>query len=104
MKWTWLFITVAGTVAAFASSRQQLPEGAGKKLLEDRCGACHSLEQVLSRKWNHDEWQQLVVKMVGYGAQLDDKEVEVSVDYLTKYFRPSASADSQDERTARRFI
>ena len=104
MKWTWLFITVAGTVAAFASARQQLPEGAGKKLLEDRCGACHSLEPVLSRKSNHDEWQRLVVKMVGYGAQLDDKEVEVAVDYLTKYFGPSASADSQDERTARRFI
>ena len=59
---------------------------------------------MLSRKSSHDEWQQLVVEMVGYGAELNDKEIDVAVDYLTKYFGAQSSGDSADERTAKRFI
>ena len=102
--WNALTIALLGGVLAFASTPQQLPEGDGKKLIEDRCVSCHSLDPVVSRKSNHDEWQRLVVKMVGYGSQLDDKEVDLVVEYLTKHFGATASSDSQEEKTARRFI
>jgi len=47
--------------------------------------------------------------MVGYGAQLDDKEVEVATAYLTKHFGPESSAaaakpDSPEEKIAERYI
>src|SRR5207249_4390296 len=74
-------------------AQQQHPEGEGKKLLQDRCRSCHSLDPVLSRKSSHDEWQQLVVEMLGYGAELKDKEIDVAVDYLTKYFGAQSSGD-----------
>ncbi len=68
----WLVLTVALANLSMAVP-QELPEGEGKKLLEERCVSCHSLNPVVNLKQNRDAWKKLVVKMVGYGAQLDDK-------------------------------
>jgi len=88
---------------------QELPEGEGKKLLEERCAGCHSLKPVVSLKQSQGAWKKLVVKMVGYGAQLDDKEIDVATEYLRKYFGPESSAvagkpDSPEEKIAKRYI
>jgi cytochrome c5 len=102
-----------GLAVAFAAlsmaSPQELPEGEGKKLLEERCVSCHSLKPVVSLKQSQDAWKKLVVTMVGYGAQLDDKEVDVATEYLTKHFGPESSAaaakpDSPEEKIAKRYI
>lgn len=47
--------------------------------------------------------------MVGLGAQLDDKEVEVASVYLAKYFGPesvaaAAKSNSPEEKIAKRYI
>ena len=104
----WLLLTVALATLSMAVP-QELPEGEGKKLLEERCAGCHSLKPVVSLKQSQGAWKELVVKMVGYGAQLDDKEVDVATEYLTKHFGPESSAaaakpDSPDEKTAERYI
>ena len=104
----WLALAVAIATLAMAVP-QELPEGEGKKLVEERCAGCHSLKPVVSLKQSQGAWKELVVKMVGYGAQLDDKEVDVATGYLTKYFGPESSAaaakpDSPDEKTAERYI
>jgi cytochrome c5 len=88
---------------------QELPEGEGKKLLEERCASCHSLKPVIGLRQSQGAWKELVVKMVGYGAQLDDKEVDAATEYLTRYFGPESSAaaakpDSLEEKTAKRYI
>ena len=88
---------------------QELPEGEGKKLLEDRCASCHSLKPVFSLKQSQGAWKELVARMVGYGAQLDGKEVDVATGYLTKYFGPrssdaAAKPDSPEEKIAKRYI
>jgi hypothetical protein len=64
---------------------------------------------VVSLKQSQGAWKELVVKMVRYGAQLDDKEVDVATDYLTKYFGPESSAaaakpESPEEKIAERYI
>ena len=104
----WLVLTVALATLSMAVP-QELPEGEGKKLLQERCTSCHSLEPVVSLKQSQGAWKELVVKMVGYGAQLDDKEVDVATEYLTKHFGPESSAaaakpESPEERTAERYI
>jgi cytochrome c5 len=104
----WLVLTVAVATLSKAVP-QELPEGEGKKLLEERCTGCHSLKPVVSLKQRQGAWKELVVKMVGYGAQLDDKEVDVATEYLTKHFGPetsaaAAKADSLEEKTAERYI
>src|SRR5215475_5155273 len=104
----WLVLSVALATLAMAVP-QALPEGEGKKLIEERCAGCHSLKPVVSLKQSQVAWKELVVKMVGYGAQLDDKEVDVATGYLTKYFGPESPAaaakpDSPEEKIAERYI
>jgi cytochrome c5 len=104
----WIVLTVALATLSTAVP-QELPEGEGKKLLEERCVNCHSLKPVVSLKQSEGAWKELVVKMVGYGAQLDDKEVDVATEYLTKHFGPEGSAaaakpDTPEEKTAKRYI
>jgi cytochrome c5 len=103
-----LALTVAPATLSMAVP-QELPEAEGKKLLEERCSSCHSLEPVVSLKQPEGAWKKLVVKMVGYGAQLDDKEVIAATEYLTKYFgpdslAPAAQPDSPEEKIAKRYI
>ena len=84
---------------------QELPEGEGKKLVEERCTTCHTLKPVVDLKQSQREWKELVVKMVGFGAQLDDKEVDVATEYLTKHFGPAVTkSDSAEEKIAERYI
>ena len=110
------FFTVTVAVAAFAAG-QQLPDGDGKKLIEDRCLICHDAGPIVSLKQNQEAWKKLVDKMVCFGAQLDDKESKVAVDSLAKYLGPPSSApadpkadskadskDGADEKTAQGFI
>lgn len=94
---------------------QELPEGDGKRLIEEQCAGCHSLKPVVSLKQSQAAWKELVVKMVGYGAQLDDKEVGAATKYLAKYFGPAsgekpessaaaAKPDTPEEKIAKRYI
>src|SRR5580658_969949 len=103
-----LVLTVALATLSMAAP-QELPEAEGKKLLEERCGSCHSLKPVVSLKQSQGAWKELVARMVGYGAQLDDKEVNALTEYLTKHFGPDSSAavakpDSPEEKIAKRYI
>jgi mono/diheme cytochrome c family protein len=104
----WLLLTVALATLSMAVP-QELPEGEGKKLLEERCAGCHSPKPVVSLKQSQSAWKELVVKMVGYGAQLDDKEVDVATEYLTKHFGPESPAAAAkpataEEKIAERYI
>src|SRR5215470_2183512 len=100
----WFVLTAALATLSIAVP-QELPEGEGKKLIEERCTSCHTLKPVVSLKQSQRAWRELVVKMVGYGAQLDDKEVDIATEYLTKHFGPESSKpDSPEEKIARRYI
>ena len=103
----WLVLTVTLATLSMAVA-QELPEGTGRKLLEERCVGCHSLKPVVSLKQSQGAWKRLVVKMVGYGAQLDDKEVDIATEYLTKYFGTESPAaakpDGPEEKIAKRYI
>ncbi len=100
-----LVLTLAFPALSMAS-QPDLPDGNGKKLIEEQCTGCHSLKPVVSLKQGQDAWKKLVVKMVEYGAQLDDKEVDVATEYLTKHFGPAADAkpDSPEDKIAKRYI
>ena len=104
----WLVLTVALAALSMAAP-QELPQGEGKKLLEERCTGCHNLKTAVSLKQSQGAWKELIAKMVGYGAHLDDKEANVATEYLTKHFGPESSAasakpDSPEEKTAKRLI
>lgn len=103
-------LTLALTAAlATVAVSQDLPQGEGKRLLEERCVSCHNLKPVVSLQQSEDAWRKLVVKMVAYGAQLNGKEVDVATAYLTSSFGPKSPAttakpDTPEEKIAKRYI
>ena len=77
----------AGASRGFATT-QDLPEGEGKKILQNSCTACHGLDDVVSSHMDKIGWLNLIDSMISNGAQVDDKDKPVLVDYLVKNFGP----------------
>lgn len=60
----------------------------GETLLEERCTQCHGLDTVTSAQMTRAEWEETVIDMVNRGAQLNDEEQTVLVDYLAETYGP----------------
>src|SRR5215467_883095 len=88
----WFVATIALATMAYATAQDvQLPEGPGKKILQDACTACHSLDGVVKLHLDKDGWEGLIASMVSNGAQVEQKDFPVLVDYLVKNFGPAGS-------------
>jgi cytochrome c5 len=77
--------TAPSTTAAAASS-DQLPDGAGRQILMSACVACHGLREVTKFRgfYTRQQWRDIVLTMVDYGAPVGEKDAEVLTDYLTE--------------------
>ena len=73
----------ATTIAA--ASSEQLPEGAGRQILMSACVACHGLREVTKFRgfYTREQWRDIVLTMVDYGAPVGEKDTDVLTDYLT---------------------
>src|SRR5947208_8583480 len=98
MNWTigktamWFMATIAVATMAYATAQDvQLPDGPGKKILEDACTACHSLDGVVKLHLDKDSWEGLIASMISNGATLDQKDMPVLVDYPVKHFGPAGA-------------
>ena len=65
---------------------QDLPEGKGKKLVEDTCGGCHGVDAVMSQKASREGWESIVGDMVSRGASGSDADIKTIIDYLAANF------------------
>lgn len=99
MKWMfgrtamWLWATFAVATMAYAAVQDvQLPDGDGKKVLQNSCTACHGLDGVVRLHMDKGGWEGLVSSMVSNGAQVDMKDYPVLIDYLVKNFGPEKPA------------
>jgi len=83
-----LIVAVAtfGGLAARAGIAQnpELPEAPGKAQTLTACTQCHGVDVLLAQRRTHDEWLEVVSRMVGNGASLTDQEYEAVVSYLSK--------------------
>jgi cytochrome c5 len=64
-----------------------LPNGAGKKILLETCTLCHDLQRVREHSGTREEWEGLLVHMMGEGAPLADEDFDVLLNYLSRNFR-----------------
>jgi competence protein ComEA len=80
-----VMLTVSGAHAL--APEDELPEGEGKKILVMSCTSCHDLSEVTKFRGYYDrkQWRDIVVTMMEYGAPVDERQVEVLVDYLEKH-------------------
>jgi competence protein ComEA len=74
--------------AAFAVDKAALPEGPGKKLVEDVCSFCHGLAKIRGHALTRDQWNNVIKGMVSEGAPVTDEEFSLILDYLAKNFGP----------------
>jgi competence protein ComEA len=103
-----LFLLVTGMSIAFLSaafpsatspvSAQQtaaaatptLPDGPGKDLVLRYCSNCHTIVNITSARKDEDGWTATLTKMVGYGMQGNEDELETILTYLTKNYGPQS--------------
>ena len=66
---------------------EQLPQGAGRQILISACTSCHNLREVtkFSGFYGREQWRDIVLTMMDYGAPVNAKEVEVLSDYLAQH-------------------
>ena len=60
----------------------------GEELLNQRCSVCHSTSQVTRRRETAQQWDDIVSQMIRRGAELNDSEKKILVDYLAKTYAP----------------
>jgi hypothetical protein len=79
-----LVLVTTGTALARPQGDEPLPDGAGKRILLASCTACHDLKEVTKFRgfYTKPEWRDIVDTMIQYGANVEDKDVAVLVDYL----------------------
>jgi len=77
---------VALTGWAGLATAQTLPDGPGKATVVRVCSGCHEAAIVSDKKMSRQEWSDVVDEMREKGANATDQEVEVILDYLTKFF------------------
>src|SRR5438105_8855766 len=65
------------------TAAQQLPDAEGRAILQRSCTQCHDLQTAIGKTASHDEWTQIVSRMVETGARLTPAEQQTLVQYLT---------------------
>ncbi len=54
----------------------------GEDLVEQRCTQCHKLSKIDEVSYDQEGWTSVVDTMIGYGANLNDKEKDAVINYL----------------------
>ena len=101
------FVLVPLAAAALAASvvpagAQAFPDGPGKEILEKKCSTCHAPEQVTTFGRSAEEWHEVVTNMIDLGAELNEEETKVLVEYLAKNWpvKGEKPADKPAEKPA----
>ena len=69
-----------------AMQAQDLPEGKGKDVLENVCGACHGVDLIAGRRATKEGWGYIVDDMVSRGASATNEQIKTINEYLAKNF------------------
>jgi competence protein ComEA len=77
---------VSSLAYAPAALAQDLPEGKGKDVVEQVCGACHGVDLVSGRRATKQGWSYIVDDMVSRGASATAEQVQAINEYLAKNF------------------
>jgi len=84
----------AAPAQAAAAGQDDAAEAAGKAIVNGVCSSCHGADLITAKQATRKEWQDLVDRMKGYGASLDDKQNATLLDYLEKHYGPKQQASA----------
>lgn len=80
-----------------AAAAQAFPDGPGKEILEKKCSTCHAPEQVTTFGRSAEEWHEVVVNMIDLGAEVNEEEAKVLVEYLAKNWPLKGSKPAEEK-------
>ncbi len=81
------------SVAMWAASPvEQLPPGPMQEKATAVCGSCHAVRIVVQQRLNKAAWTKEVDKMTKWGAEVEPKDREALIDYLSANFTPDKPA------------
>ena len=78
--------------AGAATAAGQSDDAAGKALVNGMCASCHGADLITNKQATRSEWKDIVDRMKGYGAALDEKQNATILDYLEKNQGPKLAA------------
>jgi mono/diheme cytochrome c family protein len=80
------------TDATAKSAAPELAVTDGKSLVSGACFSCHTEHMLAQQRLTPAQWQKVVTKMQGWGANLDPSEVAPLVAFLSVTYGPDANA------------
>jgi hypothetical protein len=88
------FIVFAAAVAfagesspnSSSNSTSQLPAGPAKEKAEAACLTCHEARIIVQQRLSKPAWTKEVDKMIKWGAEVDPKDRDALIDYLSANF------------------
>lgn len=86
-----LAVALVGSVPAMA---QGLPDGEGREVYENVCGACHGADIVIGSQGSKARWEETVDAMKNRGASGSEDDFKIVTNYLAKYFGPSVNVNT----------
>jgi hypothetical protein len=69
-----------------AEAADLLPDAPAKPLILRACASCHQPAEIVAKRRTADDWDAVIAKMVGRGAQLSEAEEEQVYTYLVANF------------------
>jgi competence protein ComEA len=86
VKTEFLKYLIVFPLAASLYAQAKLPDGPGKDTFIRICSSCHGAQIVIGKGNNEEGWTQVVLNMIGRGAQGTEDEFGEVVQYLTQNF------------------
>lgn len=77
------------TPAPSADAHPEFPAGPGRDTTLAKCSQCHSANNILAQGRDRQGWEDIITKMVGFGASGTDEEFSAILDYVTTNFPPN---------------
>jgi mono/diheme cytochrome c family protein len=59
-------------------------DNAIKRIIDTICSSCHTLERINTARYTEEMWRSVIEDMKNKGARIDDKDVDILVEYLVK--------------------
>lgn len=73
------------------------------KLLGNTCAVCHALDRIKAKRLDKGGWEEIIGRMVTYGANVSRKEKKILVEYLTKTYGPGAGSRIESHKVKRAY-
>ena len=97
-------------VVAQTSPNETLPAGAAKEKAEAACLTCHEARIIVQQRLSKAAWTKEVDKMTKWGAEVDAKDHDALIDYLSANFgtdqpayqAPNSTSQSKTNSKTRR--